>query len=48
MLLIIAVILFVLFGGLGFVFHLLWIGLLIALAVAVFHFFTGDRRSSRL
>ena len=45
MLLIIAIILFVLFGGLGFALHILWLGLILALIVAVFHFLTGGRRS---
>lgn len=36
-LLIIALILFVIFGGLGFVAHVLWLGLILAVIVAVFH-----------
>lgn len=47
MLLVIALILFVVFGGLGFVAHVLWLGLLVALAVAVVHAVTR-RSSSRL
>jgi len=37
-LLIIAIILFLLFGGLGFVVHLLWWGLIIALVVLIVSF----------
>ena len=43
MLLVVALILFVLFGGLGFVFHVLWLGLLIALAIGVAHLILGNR-----
>ena len=43
MLLIIALILFVVFGGLGFVLHILWLGLIIAAVVAVFHVVSGSR-----
>jgi hypothetical protein len=41
MLLIIALILFLVFGGLGFVAHVLWLGLILAVAVAVFHALTN-------
>jgi hypothetical protein len=43
MLLIIALLLLVLFGGLGFVAHVLWLGIVIALAVGVAHVLTGSR-----
>ncbi len=45
MLLIIAIVLFLLFGGLGFILHVLWLGLLVALVVGAFHVLTGNRRS---
>jgi hypothetical protein len=45
MLLIIALVLFVVFGGLGFALHILWLGLILAAIVGVFHFLTGGRRS---
>jgi hypothetical protein len=45
-LLIILLLLFVLFGGLGFALHLLWIGAVIFLVVAVFHAVTRGSRSS--
>jgi hypothetical protein len=41
MLLILALILLVLFGGLGFVAHILWLGLILALIVAVVHAVTS-------
>jgi hypothetical protein len=41
MLLIIALILFLIFGGLGFVAHVLWLGLVLAVAVAVAHAVTS-------
>jgi hypothetical protein len=40
MLLIVALVLFLLFAGLGFVSHLLWLGLILALIIAVIHMFT--------
>jgi hypothetical protein len=40
MLLVIAVILLLLFGGLGFVAHVLWLGLILAVIIAVIHMFT--------
>ncbi|MCW2968128.1 MAG: hypothetical protein JWM71_1900 [Solirubrobacteraceae bacterium] len=42
-LLIVALVLFVVFGGLGFVAHVLWWGLIIALIVVVVHALTGRR-----
>jgi hypothetical protein len=44
-LLIIALVLFLIFGGLGFVAHVLWLGLIIAVVVALVHAFTGGGRS---
>jgi hypothetical protein len=41
MLLILALILFLVFGGLGFVAHLLWLGLILAVAVAIAHALTN-------
>jgi hypothetical protein len=40
MLLVIAVILLLLFGGLGFVAHVLWLGLILAVIIGVIHMFT--------
>lgn len=49
MLLAIALILFLLFGGLGFVLHILWLGLILAVIVGVANFFLGgSRRGSRI
>lgn len=45
MLLIVALLLFLIFGGLGFVLHILWLGLILALIVVVFHVVTGGRRT---
>jgi hypothetical protein len=47
MLLIIALIIAVIFLGLGFAIHLLWLGLIIAAIVAVFHFITGTGSRGR-
>lgn len=44
MLLIIALLLFLVLGGLGFVLHLLWLGLIVAVIIGIAHFFLGDRR----
>jgi hypothetical protein len=41
MLLIIAIVLLVLFAGLGFVAHVLWLGLILALIVFGVHLVTG-------
>jgi hypothetical protein len=41
--LIIALILFAIFFGLGFVAHLLWLGILLAIIIAIAHVFTGRR-----
>jgi hypothetical protein len=43
MLLVIAIILLLLFGGLGFVAHVLWFGLILAVIIAVAHMLTGSR-----
>jgi hypothetical protein len=40
MLLVVALILFLLFFGLGFVAHLLWLGLILAVIIGVIHMFT--------
>jgi len=40
MLLIIALLLFLIFGGLGFVLHLLWLGLILAVIFAIAHALT--------
>jgi hypothetical protein len=42
-LLIIAIVLLLLFAGLGFVSHVLWLGLIVALIVFVAHALTGRR-----
>jgi hypothetical protein len=42
MLLLIALLLVLLFGGLGFVAHILWLGLIVGLIVAVAHFVSGN------
>jgi hypothetical protein len=44
LLLIIAVVLFVLFGGLGFVAHVLWLGLILAAIIMVAHVVSGSGR----
>ena len=41
MLLLIALLLVLLFGGLGFAAHILWLGLILGLIVAVAHFVSG-------
>ncbi|MCU1593098.1 MAG: hypothetical protein JWO12_490 [Frankiales bacterium] len=45
MLLLLALLLFLVFGGLGFVAHVLWWGIVLAVVVMVFHALTGGRRS---
>ncbi|HEY0869191.1 MAG TPA: hypothetical protein VGD55_02235 [Acidothermaceae bacterium] len=40
MLLIVALVLFVLFAGLGFAAHVLWLGLILALILGLIHAFT--------
>ena len=46
MLLALALLLFLVFGGLGFVAHILWWGLIIAVVVFVYHSVSG--RGSRV
>jgi hypothetical protein len=48
MLLFLAILLLLIFGGLGFLFHLLWIGLIVALIVFVIHAFTGRRHTTTI
>jgi uncharacterized membrane protein YjdF len=43
MLLILAILLLLIFGGLGFVAHILWLGLIIAVIVGVAHMLTSRR-----
>ncbi len=43
MLLIVAIVLLLLFGGLGFVAHILWLGLILAVIVGIAHMLTGRR-----
>jgi hypothetical protein len=43
MLLIVALLLFLIFGGLGFVLHVLWLGIVLAAIVGVAHFVLGGR-----
>lgn len=43
MLLVIAILLLLLFGGLGFVAHVLWLGLILAAIIGVAHMLTGRR-----
>jgi hypothetical protein len=42
--LLIALLLILLFGGLGFAAHILWLGLVLGLIVAVAHVVTGSTR----
>lgn len=44
MLLVFALLLLLLFGGLGFVAHILWLGLIVAVILAVAHVITGRTR----
>jgi hypothetical protein len=43
MLLVIALILLVLFAGLGFAAHVLWLGLILAVIIGIAHALTGRR-----
>ena len=43
MLLVLAILLLLLFGGLGFVAHILWIGLILAVIVGIAAMLTGRR-----
>jgi hypothetical protein len=44
MLLIVALLVFLIFGGLGFVAHVLWWGLILAVVIAIAHALTGSGR----
>jgi hypothetical protein len=44
MLLVVAIVLLLLFAGLGFVAHVLWLGLILAVIVLGVHFVTGRTR----
>ena len=44
MLLVIALLLFLIFGGLGFALHILWLGLILAVIIGIAHMFTGSGR----
>jgi hypothetical protein len=44
MLLIVAIVLLILFAGLGFAAHVLWLGLILAVIVGIAHLLTGRRR----
>jgi hypothetical protein len=48
MLLVVAIVLLVLFLGLGFIAHILWLGLILAAIVAGVHLITGGSRRGRL
>jgi hypothetical protein len=43
MLLVIALVLLLVFGGLGFVAHVLWLGLIVAVIIGIAHMLTGRR-----
>ena len=45
MLLVIAILLLLIFGGLGFLAKVLWLGLILAVIVGIAHFLTGSRRA---
>lgn len=45
MLLLLALLLFLVFGGLGFVAHVLWWGIVLAVVVMVAHALSGGSRS---
>jgi hypothetical protein len=44
MLLLFALLLFLVFGGLGFVAHVLWWGIVLAVVIAIAHALTGTGR----
>jgi hypothetical protein len=48
MLLILAVLALLVFGGLGFTAHVLWLGLIVAVILAVAHVVTGSGRGARI
>jgi hypothetical protein len=43
MLIILALVLFLVFGGLGFVAHILWLGLILAVIIGIAHALTGNK-----
>jgi hypothetical protein len=43
MLLVLAIVLLLVFGGLGFAAHILWLGLILAVIVGIAHVLTGRR-----
>jgi uncharacterized membrane protein YjdF len=43
MLLVLAILLLLIFGGLGFVAHVLWLGLIVAVIIGVAHLLTSRR-----
>jgi hypothetical protein len=43
MLLVLAILLLLVFGGLGFVAHVLWLGLIIAVIIGIAHMLTGRK-----
>mgnify|MGYP001554762728 CR=1 FL=1 len=45
MLLVLAIILLLVFGGLGFVAHVLWLGLIVAVIVGIAHALTNNRHA---
>jgi len=45
MLLVIALLLILLFGGLGFAIHVLWLGLIIGVIILLAHYVSGSRRA---
>jgi hypothetical protein len=49
MLLVVAILLFLIFGGLGFVLHVLWLGLVLAVIIGIAHAIIGggSRRQLR-
>lgn len=47
-LLVIAILLFLIFGGLGFALHILWLGLILAVIIGVAHALTGSGRRRRI
>lgn len=44
MLIVIALLLFLVFGGLGFVAHVLWWGLILAVVIGIAHALNGGKR----
>jgi hypothetical protein len=43
MLLVLAILLLLVFGGLGFVAHVLWLGLIVAVIIGIAHMLTGRK-----